>query len=249
MACPDFRRYGASIRRPAARPARRRGPWKHGAIPVVGLIGGIGAGKSCVADELRKRGAFVLDADSVGHALLDQAPAQVEVVRRFGTEVLDRSAPDGPKIDRRALGAIVFAHESSRRDLEKILHPRMRGTFERAIARTQRKGRVPVIVLDAAILFEAGWNDLCDVVLFVDAPRDQRVARLAAQRGWTEAVVAAREDAQLPLDEKRSRADIVITNDGAPEQLAEEVTRLWERVLGQKGPATRPPAGPAHESG
>jgi dephospho-CoA kinase len=213
------------------------------------LIGGIGAGKSLVADEFKKRGAFVLDADAVGHALLDQPPAREEVLRRFGTEVLDRSADGSPQINRRALGAVVFAHDVSRRDLEKILHPRMRGTFERAIARTQRKRQVPLIVLDAAVLFEAGWNELCDVVLFVDAPREQRLARLESQRGWTAEVLEAREKAQLPLDQKRTRADFVIVNDGGTEHLSDEVARLWDRLCDQKRPTRSTETGSPEDAG
>src|SRR5438105_238572 len=138
MKSPPMARYA---RRPAGLP-RPRGPWKHGPIPVIGLVGGIGAGKSAVAAALAERGAFVLDADAVGHALLQQRPARDRVLARFGAGILDRSGPaDAPApINRRALGAIVFQHPTSLRDLEAILHPRMRQTFARAIARAVRKG-------------------------------------------------------------------------------------------------------------
>jgi dephospho-CoA kinase len=205
-------------------------------VPVLGLIGGIGAGKSLVAAELAKRGALVVDADAVGHALLDQTPSRHEIVRRFGPEVLDREA-DTPRIDRRALGRIVFEDRHSLRDLEGILHPRMRKTFERAIARAVRKGAGQVIVLDAAILLEAGWDDLCDRIWYVDAPREVRLERLASQRGWTAPMLAAREQAQMPAEVKRQRADVVIQNDGdAQEQLSNEIERLW-------GELTKPPRG------
>src|SRR5205823_3993938 len=123
--------------------SRPRGPWKHGTIPVLGLIGGIGAGKSFVAAELAARGAFVVDADQVGHALLQQSPARDLIYARFGDDVLD---PAG-LIDRGALGTIVFEHPSARADLEAILHPRMRKTFERAIDRAMRRGEAPAVVL------------------------------------------------------------------------------------------------------
>lgn len=260
---------------PSGRPrrggARRRvsGLWKHGPIPVVGLVGGIGAGKSAVAEALARRGAFVLDADRVGHALLDQRPARDRIVRRFGPEILaplpeptveDTAGPPSeddtnvradadtvtdtnedspntakrpprPSIDRRALGEIVFADSSARRDLEAILHPRMRATFERAIDRTIRRGGFKAIVLDAAVLFEAHWEDLCDLVLFVDAPTSQRLARVQASRGWSAADLAAREAAQLPLDVKQKQADVVLINDSTPEALDERVGQLWARRL------------------
>jgi dephospho-CoA kinase len=219
--------------RPIHRAAPRSGPWKHGRIPVVGLVGGIGAGKSLVASELGRRGAVVLDADAVGHSLLQQTPTRQAVIKRFGPEILDRtSAGDAaPRIDRKALGALVFADRHSLRDLEHILHPRMRGTFERAIARAVRKGGAKAVVLDAAILFEAGWDDLCDLVVFVDASREQRLERVGQQRGWTSEALDAREAAQMPLDEKRSRSTVVLRNALAPEQVAQEVDRLCSRLV------------------
>jgi dephospho-CoA kinase len=216
------------------RPRRARGPWKHGPIPVVGLVGEIGAGKSRVAERLAARGAFVLDADAVGHALLSQRPVRERVVARFGEGILDRSADAGegpPPIDRRALGAIVFADPAALRDLEAILHPRMRRTFERAIAREVRRGRAGAVVLDAAILLEKGWDDLCDRVVFVEAPRDERLARLEAQRGWTDEVLQARERVQWPPERKRARADAVVVNASGLDALAAEVDRLRETVL------------------
>lgn len=226
--------------------ARPEGPWKHGAIPVIGLIGGIGSGKSRVAALLAEAGAFVIDADAVGHALLAQRPVRDLVVSRFGPQVL---APAGtspeddgpPPIDRRALGALVFARPEALRQLEAILHPRMRRTFERAIARTIRRGQARAVVLDAAILLEAGWDALCDRVVFVEAPRDHRLARLAAARGWDDATLRAREAAQWPLDRKRDLAGAVVLNDSDPESLRERVRGLAAVLL--------PPAPPARDPG
>ena len=160
--------------RPQVRPPRRpSGPWVNGALPVIGIVGGIGAGKSLVAAALVAKGAFLLDADVIGHVLLEQSPARDRVLERFGEAIL---APYGEvegtrrEIDRRALGSIVFASSAALRDLEAILHPVMRKTFAKAISREVRKARVPAIVLDAAILYEAGWDTLCDSVICVDAP-------------------------------------------------------------------------------
>jgi dephospho-CoA kinase len=201
---------------------------------VIGLIGGIGAGKSRVAALLDAAGATVIDADVVGHALLDQRPVRDLVVARFGAGVLERPGSDqpaaAPRIDRRALGARVFASPAALKQLEAILHPRMRRTFGRAIARTVRRGS-GCVVLDAAVLLEAGWDTLCDRIVFVDAPRDQRLARVAAQRGWSEAVLTAREAAQWPLDQKRARADLVISNDAETEALEPPVRRLVNQLF------------------
>jgi dephospho-CoA kinase len=219
---------------------------------VIGLIGGIGSGKSRVAGLLAEQGAFVVDADTVGHALLDQRPVRDLVVGRFGKQILasppaekdgsdDEPAPmPAPAIDRRVLGKIVFNDRGALRQLESILHPRMRRTFERAIARTIRQGRARGVVLDAAILLEAGWDTLCDRVVFVEAPRDQRVARLAEARGWTDEMLTARESAQWPLDRKRAQADAVVVNDAGPDALEEEVRRIGALLL---SPARTTPPG------
>jgi dephospho-CoA kinase len=213
-------------------------------MPVIGLIGGIGAGKSRVAALWAELGATVLDADAIGHALLDQRPARDEALARFGPGILVPSAGsvEPPRIDRRALGALVFEHPGALRDLERILHPRMRRTFERAIARAIRKGQARAVVLDAAILLEAGWNDLCDRVVFVETPEDQRRQRLAEQRGWSPETLAARERAQWPLDQKLHAADAVLRNDSGPEALPQEATRLWDQLL--RGPGSPRPLPP-----
>ncbi|MEW4569943.1 dephospho-CoA kinase [Tautonia sp. JC769] len=231
----------------ARRPSGQRrlpGPWKHGPLPVVGLVGGIGAGKSRVASELAARGAAVLDADAIGHALLDQRPSRNAVVARFGEDVLDASAGEAeePKIDRAALGGIVFAAPHALRALESILHPRMRSTFEKAIRRVGRRREAPMVVLDAAVLFEAGWDDLCDAIVFVDAPDRVRRARIAESRGWTGEQLAAREASQWPLGRKREQSDHVLNNHGTPEELAARLDALW-RVLTRRPDVAADPAG------
>ena len=216
-------------------PGQRRplGPWKNGSVPVVGVIGGIGAGKSRVASALSRRGAIVLEADTVGHALLDQRPTRDEVAERFGKDLLVPIGPDddGLRVDRGTLAGIVFNSAAARRDLEAILHPRMRRTFEKAINRIARRREAPMVVLDAAVLLEAGWDDLCDFVLFVDAPEQLRRERVAASRGWNREQHAAREAAQWPLGRKRSRADFEVQNDAGPDRVESRIAVLWCELL------------------
>jgi dephospho-CoA kinase len=221
-----------------------RGRWKHGAIPVVGLIGGIGSGKSRVASLLAERGAAVIDADAVGHELLGDPEICAKVVERFGMGVLQEPREAGtapPKIDRRALGAIVFADPASRQALEALLHPAMRAQFLATIDRLAQRRESTCIVLDAAILLEAGWDDLCDRIVFVDAPHRQRLRRVAEARGWSEPTLEARERAQWPLDEKRRRADGIISNDSGPDRLEDQVDRLVSRLLGPPAPSEESP--------
>ncbi len=228
--------------RVSSRFASPPGPWRHGSIPVFGLVGGIGAGKSAVAARLEELGAHVIDADKVGHALLEQRPVREAVIERFGYAIVDRSTPDVAfhTIDRKALGAIVFSDPVALRALEAILHPLMRRTFEKAIDRTIRKAQARAIVLDAAILYEAGWDSLCDKVIFIDAPRPERLARLAATRGWDEAALAAREQRQGPLDGKKARADLVIVNDGDMAALRSAIGREWNPLQAKSSAKPRP---------
>ncbi len=234
---PSSRRPDRSRFRPAPPPPRPQGPWKAGPIPVVGLVGGIGSGKSLVASMMVDKGAHLLDADAIGHVLLDQPPTRDEVIARFSTDVLDRSAPEGViAIDRKKLGAIVFADDASRRALETILHPRMRQTFEKAIGRTARKSTAPAIVLDAAVLFETKWQELCDFIVFVNTPAEIRLERVQSSRGWTAENLAARESAQLPLEKKQGRCDFVIENVGDEVKLRLAVDDLWEKLTRRPKP-------------
>jgi len=231
---------------PARRPTGRRklpGPWKIGPIPVIGIVGGIGSGKSAAAERLAELGAFVIDADKVGHALLNQRPVRDQVVARFGPQILEPPAGDGepPAVDRHALGVVVFKEPAARKALESIVHPVMRHTFQKAVSRVARRGEHTAVVLDAAILFEAGWDVLCDRVLFVDTPRAARLEWVAAQRGWDEEALAARERAQWPLDRKRDRADAVVLNAEGPDVLRDALEAVYRVILASPPARVRSP--------
>ncbi len=218
----------------SSRRRRMHPSWKHGSLPVIGIVGGIGSGKSLVCQYLAKQGAFVLDADVVGHALLTQRHVRDEVIARFGAKILVPGSDEGesePVIDRRALGGIVFSDPAARKDLESIVHPRMRRTVEKAISRAERQERYQAIVLDAAILFEAGWQSLCDRIVYVDAPREQRLARVEEQRGWNAEVLTARENAQWPAAKKKHEADAVVRNHGGIDALESQLLVLWNWLL------------------
>src|SRR5439155_22703091 len=140
-------------------------------IPVVGLIGGIGSGKSSVVRRLQAlsiRPVAVIDADQLGHQVLNLPNVQERILKRFGPTVFDSQG----EISRSSLGRVVFGAEitaaQARRDLEAIVWPEIRSLLEREIRELRRQANVEAIVLDAAVLLEAGWNDLCDVVVFID---------------------------------------------------------------------------------
>jgi dephospho-CoA kinase len=193
---------------------------------VLGIVGGVASGKSLVSAMLAKRGAEVIDADKLGHeVLLD--PTVIAMAReRWGEAVV---AADG-QLDRRQIAQRVFGESKQasieRQYLEQITHPRIATKTREKISQLATRGDVDVVVLDAALLLEAGWNQYCDRIVYVDVPTEVRQARAQA-RGWTAADFAAREAAQLPLSEKRAAADIVIDNSGSPEDTARQLEKFW----------------------
>jgi len=190
--------------------------------PVIGLIGGIGSGKSRVAEAFARHGAYVISGDQLGHEALRQPEIIERVVRQFGRGVLNEQG----KVNRRRVGALVFADPAQRRALEEMVFPWIERRFAEEIALARGRANVALIVFDAAILLEAGWNKRCNWVVYVHAPRDVRLARLAGQRGWSAKEVAARENAQMSLTEKVTRADYVVDNSGPAEQLESQIVNL-----------------------
>lgn len=180
---------------------------------VLGLVGGIASGKSTVSALLAGPDGVVIDADRLAHEVLSSPEVAARIAERFGPEAI---GPDG-RPDRAYLAARVFAEPEALRVLEGWIHPAVRVKLATHLAEARDRG-VPRVVLDVPLLFE---NDAehhlvgeCDAVLFVDADRQVRERRVRENRGWSEAELTRREAAQLPLDEKRDRADHVIENHG-----------------------------------
>jgi dephospho-CoA kinase len=199
--------------------------WRHGPKPVIGLVGGIGAGKSTAARLLAERGGAVIDADALGHAALEQADIRQSVLRQWGKQA-NLLRPDG-RIDRRALGRVVFENSETRRALEELVFPYIRERAVSAIAAAQADPAVRFVLLDAAVMLEAGWDRVCDKVVYVDAPRPLRLARVAARSGWTETDLIARESAQWPAGRKMAAADGVVVNDANPASLGRQLDELF----------------------
>ena len=193
----------------------------HSAL-VVGLIGGIGSGKSQVADEFARHGARVVSGDGLAHEALRQPKIKERIVRRWGPDILDEKG----EVQRRKLGAIVFADPAQRHELEEIVHPWIKERIRAEVEAARRDPGVPLVVLDAAIMLEAGWNGVCDRLVYVDAPREARLRRVAGQRGWAAREVQAREGAQMPLTHKAARADHVLDNSASLEHLGRQVREL-----------------------
>ncbi len=201
-------------------------------MKVIGLLGGIASGKSWVAQQLSHFGAEVLDADQAAHVALQDPQVIQAAVERWGPKVLQESDGDQPQLNRSTLASLVFSDSPSatqqRRFLEQLVHPVIRKQFEHQLRGWRDSGEVAVAVLDAPLLLEAGWGELCDELWFVDTPDEVRAAR-ARLRGWTEKQWREREQAQQTLDLKRRRADRIIPDQGAA-QTINLLKRWWDSL-------------------
>ncbi len=195
---------------------------------VVGLTGGIGSGKSSLADALRELGVPVVDADQVARRCVAVGTPGLEaVIARFGDGVL---AVDG-SLDRAALAEIVFADASARRDLEAIIHPCIRAGIDATLTELRDRPAPPeVAVVEHPLLVETGGYARVDTVLVVEAPIEMRIARLVAARGMAESDARNRISAQADDAERRAVADIVVINDGAIEALRAQAQGILARV-------------------
>ncbi len=194
---------------------------------IIGLTGGIGAGKSVVGGMLAELGALVIDTDKVGHQVY--APGSEgwrRLVDTFGEAIV---APDGT-IDRKRLGAVVFGDPTRRRALNAIVHPLIFQEVLREIAERRAAGFTGHVVLEAPVLLEAKGTGLVDRIWLVTAPRDAIHARLAGSRELTPDEIEARMAAQLSDDERRAHADFVIENDGDVAALRARVAAAWSTL-------------------
>lgn len=196
---------------------------------VVGVLGGIASGKSAAAAALAGPDGRVLSADAAAHAALALPEVVQLIAQRHGPEVL---GPDGA-VDRPALGARVFDDADARKELEGWIHPRVREMLWAAFEAAVRDG-VPRLVLDVPLLLENaeqhGLLELCDTLVFVDAPIEERDRRAVQDRGWKPGEVARRERAQMPLGDKRARADHILRNDRGKDELIAEAQALLDHL-------------------
>ena len=192
---------------------------------VIGLTGGIGTGKSEVARILEEIGAYIIDADRLGHsAYLPHSEIWEEVVKEFGDGVL---LPD-EEIDRKKLGSIVFNDPVQLAKLNEIMHPRMGQMVANIIEGLDAE----VVVVEAALLLEAGWDALVDEVWCTGASEDVVIDRLKARNGLDKEEAQKRINAQMSVDERKSRSQVMIENNGDLAQLTTVIEKIWEnRVI------------------
>lgn len=196
-------------------------------MKTVGLTGGIGSGKSTVSQILAELGAFVIDADKVGHEIyLPGKDAWRQVTAAFGQDIL---AAD-QTIDRKKLGALVFGSDEARKKLNSIVHPLMFQDIQQRIAEKRAEGFAKPIVVEAAILIEANWLPLADEVWVVVTNKNAVIDRVATQRGMAAKDTEARIASQLSDAERLKYAHVVIANDGTREDLEKKVQDAWARL-------------------
>lgn len=210
-------------------------PWPRGlgfdamgfAKPIVGLCGGIGAGKSSVAREFERLGCLVIDSDRLNHEVLARPEVLAKLREWWGDEVV---GADG-RPDRKRIASIVFEDAGQRRRLEDLVHPLIVEMHDTMIGAAGKDRTVQAVILDSPLLFESNLASLCDFVVFVEASRAERLRRLHQARGWDEGQLQRRERWQEPVEAKRSRAEFLIQNDGPAVALRAQVTGVLEQII------------------
>ena len=199
-------------------------------MKVIGLTGGIGSGKSTVCGMLADLGAAVIDADKLGHEAYEpNNVAWQAVIATFGEGILRPNQ----EIDRRKLAEIVFADQGALDKLNQIMHPLMHRMMELKLESLREQG-ASIVVLEAAVLIEAGWTDLVDQVWVTLAPEETVIQRLCSKKGFTAEQVKARISAQMPISQRASHADVVINTDCDLNAVRTQVDNLWHKLQSQR---------------
>lgn len=195
--------------------------------PVLGIVGGIGAGKSTVTGEFERLGCLVIYADRINEQLLTQ-PGVIRTIHGWwGDRVLNAAGG----LDRQQIAAIVFQDAMERRRLESLLHPLIEQERAAIISRSIKDQAVKAIVLDSPLLLECDLDRHCLAVVFVDADDEVRQARVARSRNWDAAEWKRREQQQMSLDQKRARSRFIIHNNGSPTAIRSQVESILNQVL------------------
>jgi len=194
-------------------------------LKLIGLTGGVGSGKSTVSEMLRELGAEVIDADAATHAVYEPGSLGFDLIEReFGSEYVR----DG-HIDRARLGELVFNDADARKRLNAIVHPLVREWMTARTAEALMHGATAV-VQDVPLLFENGLEPLYSAVVLVYAPEPVQLQRLVEGRGLSEERARAVIAAQMPIDQKRERAQHVIDNSGSRDRTRQQVEALWPQI-------------------
>jgi dephospho-CoA kinase len=194
--------------------------------PIIGILGGVGSGKSTAAAEFAKLGCAVIDADKIAHNLLNNKDLRKRIVARFGREILKR----GGKIDRRKLAGAAFAGARNLAALNRIIHPLVLKAVTELIKKANSQKKVKAIVLDMPLLAEVGWAKQCDKLIFVKCRQKIRAKRAKKAGILNLAKLKFRENFQISLDKKEAIADNTIDNNSGLSALARQVTDIFSGI-------------------
>jgi dephospho-CoA kinase len=195
---------------------------------IVSLTGNIASGKSIAAKILKDLGCYIHHSDKVAHELMKTgAPAWEAVVSRFSRSILNK---DG-SINRKKLGAIIFANKKERLFLNKLIHPLVLEKKKEIIKKVSRKGDFPIFISEAALTIEAGYADFFDKVVLVYCSREIQIKRLMERDKITEKKALIKINSQMPADEKKSYADYIIDTSGSLEDTLEQTERIYRQLL------------------
>lgn len=199
---------------------------------MIGLVGGVGCGKSHLARLLHEKHSIeIVEGDKAGHEVLAEQAVQERLRAAFGEGVFTSAG----EINRRQISRLVFGsspeQQAARKKLEEIVHPRISEILARQVALAQSRPDVEAVILDAAILLEAGWRHICDAVVFIDTPLEKRLERVTKSRGWSRDDLRLREESQFPLERKRKEADHVVDNSGDVQIALSQLEEVYSRVV------------------
>jgi dephospho-CoA kinase len=204
-------------------------------LPLIGIVGGVASGKSLVSEQLQRKGAAVVTADALAHQVLEFDDVKSQLRERWGDAIFSANGA----VDRARLAKIVFAPPPDGprelKALEQVTHPRIGALARQRLQELQEERTAPAIVLDVPLLFESGWNTVCDTIVFVDAPGAIRLERALA-RGWSAEEFARREAAQRAIDDKRQQADLVIDNSGSRQATQDQIDAHWPTLITARHP-------------
>jgi dephospho-CoA kinase len=205
--------------------------------PIIGIAGGIGSGKSFVARLFADEGCLVIAADDQVRALYAD-PGVKQTLRDWWGDAVFNSRGE---VDRHAVALRVFDRPDEKERLETLIHPRVAAMRDAAMARAADDPQVVAFVWDIPLLFEVGLADRCDAIVFVDAPLEQRLARVGQTRGWEETELLRREKLQHPLDNKRRMSNDILQNTADVGFARRQVREILTRILPSRATSARRP--------
>lgn len=205
--------------------------------PIIGIAGGIGAGKSTVAELMKEMNCCVISSDQQVKQAYKDFTVKQTLQKWWGKMVLD---PSG-EIDRGVVSRKIFNSPAERQRLEHLIHPIVNKIREKVMIQAANDPQVVAFVWDTPLLFETGLNSHCDKIIFVDAPAEVREARVRESRGWERGELEKRENLQMPLDKKRQLSDYIVANTTEAEDLRQQIREVLSQILA--GISTQPQQG------